>query len=95
VPETLLTMNSTTPLSWTCDRLRRRVRNDPGKSNLAVLFLFWTFPGDENVASSPASPEPRLVFGYQENRPASFPCLGASATFILVSAESASSDDFN
>jgi hypothetical protein len=37
--------------------LRCQVRNDPGKSNLAVLCVICVFPGDENVASSPPSPQ--------------------------------------
>jgi hypothetical protein len=75
--------------------LCRQVRNYPGKSNLARLFLFWTFPGDENRASSPASPQPELSSTRQEKRPARSPPLGASATFILVTPESAHSHDFN
>jgi hypothetical protein len=74
---------------------RRQVRNHPGKSNLALLFLFWTFPGDENMASSLPSPQPRLVSGRQEKRPARSPRFGAFATYILASAESVHSDDFN
>jgi hypothetical protein len=74
--------------------LRRQVRNDPGKSNLAIPFRFWAFPGDENVASSPPSPQLRLLSGRQAKRPARPPPFGAFATSILVSAESGSSDDF-
>jgi hypothetical protein len=67
--------------------LRRQVRNDPGKSNLAVLFfflfLFCAFLGDENVASSSPSPQSRLVAG-DEN-----------VASTLASPESPPSDDFN
>jgi hypothetical protein len=35
----------------------RQVRNDLRKGNLTILFLFWAFSGDENVASSPHSPQ--------------------------------------
>jgi hypothetical protein len=60
------------------------VRNDPGKSNLWILYSFfsWTFPADENVASLPPSPQPRIVSDRQENRPASSPRHGTT-TFIF------------
>jgi hypothetical protein len=63
--------------------LRRKVRNDPGQSNLAVLFLFSALPGDENLAFSALSPQPRLVSG-DENMAST-----------LASPESTHSDDFN
>jgi hypothetical protein len=75
--------------------LHRQVRNDPGKNNLAVLFFVCAFPGDENMTSSPPSPQPRLVSARQEKRPVRLPRLGASVTYILVSTESDSSDNFN
>jgi hypothetical protein len=37
--------------------LRCQIRNDPEKSKVTALFLSWTFPGDENLASSPPSPQ--------------------------------------
>jgi hypothetical protein len=72
-----------------------QVRNDPGKSNLALLFffLFWAFPDDENLASSPPSPQPRLIFGRHEKPPVNPLRPGASS--ILVSTESAHSDKLN
>jgi hypothetical protein len=81
-------------------RDRRQVRNQPRKAVsgffiILFLLLLCAFPGDEIMASSPASPQPRLVFGRQENRPAHWPRFGASVTTILGSAESLPSDDFN
>jgi hypothetical protein len=71
------------------------VRNDPGKSNLVLLFLFWAFSGDENLASSQPSPQPRLLFGRQEKPHASPLRAGASVPSILVSTESADFDELN
>jgi hypothetical protein len=75
--------------------LRRQVQNDPGKSDLVVLFLFCTFPSDENLTSSLPSSQLPPVFSRQEKRSARSLRLSASATSILVNAESAPSDDFN
>jgi hypothetical protein len=75
--------------------LRCQVRNDPRKSNLAVLYFLWAFLGDENLASSLPSPKPGLVSGTQEKRPMRSLNAGASTAFILVCTESTPSNSFN
>jgi hypothetical protein len=71
------------------------MRNDPGKSNLAVLFLFWNFSCSENVAASPPSPQPPFISNREEKSLANSPSFDAFATFVLGNTESFSSDGFN
>jgi hypothetical protein len=75
--------------------LRRQARIGLGRRNLAVLCLFEAFLGDENVASSRPSPQPRSISGRQEKQPAGPSRFGSSVISILISTESAPSHDFN
>jgi hypothetical protein len=66
----------------------------PGKNNPVFLILFWAFPGDENLASLLCYPQLGLVSDSQERRSGRWR-VDASAAFILASAESALSDNFD